>query len=110
MIGVGGRYSEFGAAIGLYSRMTHAFGDGISAAHHTAFDYCSLHSRASIRIVMFFQSDFLDGLNDLGLLDLGGCGTATGESVISGASDFEGSAEHCDRPAIAALSNELQPQ
>ncbi len=110
MIGVGGRYSEFGAAIGSYSGMTHAFGDGISAAHHTAFGYCTLHSWASIRIVMFLQSDVLNGLDDLSLLELGGCRAATGESVISGASDFEGSAEYRDRPAIAVLSNELQPQ
>lgn len=110
MIGIGGRYSEFGAAIGLYSGMTHAFGDGVSAAHHTAFDQCSLHPRTSICIVMFLQSDFLDGLDDLRLLDLGGCEIATDESVASGASDFEGSAEHRDRPVIAVLTNEFQPQ
>ena len=69
-----------------------------------------MHPRASISVVMLLQSNLLYGLNDLCLPGLGGSVIATDELIVSCASDFEGSAEHRDRPVIAVLVNELQPQ
>ena len=69
-----------------------------------------MHPRASISVVMLLQSNLLDSFNDLPLLSFGGGVIATDELIESRANNFEGSAEHRDRPVSAVLVNELQPQ
>jgi len=110
VVGIGSRNSEFGTAIRLNPGLTHVFGNGVSATFDATFEDCAVHAWASIGVVMLPHSNLLDDLDDLCLLGQGGRGIATDELIVCGASDFEGPAEHRDRPVIAVLVDELQPQ
>jgi len=90
--------------------LAHALGSGVSTTFDATFEDCSMHPQASMGVVMLLQSNLLDGFNDLRLLGLGGSVIAIDEFILSCTSDFDGSAEHGDRPVIAVLVNELHPQ
>lgn len=110
VVGIGGRDSEFGTAICLNSGLTHALSNRVSTTFDASLEDCLMHPRASISVVMLLQSNLLYGCSDLLLLGFGGSVIATDELIVSCARDFEGLAEHRDRPVIAVLVNDLQSQ
>ncbi|GAA5508033.1 hypothetical protein Rcae01_03493 [Novipirellula caenicola] len=59
---------------------------------------------------MPFQLNPLDGLCDLRFFLLRRGDIATDKLIVGGARHFESSAKHRDRPLIAMLVNEREPQ
>ncbi len=59
---------------------------------------------------MFLQSNRFDGPDDLHLLRLGRGGPTMSEPVVRSRGDFQNSTQHRNRPSMAVLADELQPQ
>jgi hypothetical protein len=94
----------------LNACLSHALGNGAATALDASLDDFTMHSRTAVGIVMFLYADLLDGLSDLRLLDLSLRRITPNELVVRSSRHFEDSTEHRDRPAIAMLVDELQPQ
>ena len=110
VVGVGGGNSEFRTAIGCDSSLSHALGDRVSTTLNSSANQFAVHAGTSVRIVMFLQSNRFDGSDDLHLLRLGRRGPTMSELVVRSGGDFQNSTQHRNRPAMAVLADELQPQ
>lgn len=69
-----------------------------------------VHSRTSIGIKVLLYSDLLDFPNDLCLTLAGRRGLLAEVAIVGRACDFQNATQHRDRPSIAMLVNELEPQ
>jgi len=69
-----------------------------------------MHPRTSVRIEVFLQPNFVNGLSHLHFFGFRFARTTADKPLVRRTRHVEDSTEHRDRPSIAMLADKPQPQ